>query len=222
MARLGSAPIYFIPVNAEIAASVIHECPQRTRCLQGSPSQSPGYLGIFFWGAPAKDNGPEDQQRDQQAFVGSGTQLVCSGDGPRLPLSQEPRFREIRQMRIRHTFGEGRQNERIDYGFRRFHVALPVIVGESAEGYNGRVALADHDGQWSCELRIRGTVARTFSFRAEGGHVVAHPEETAENGLRLPPGGHYLEMQIPEGTRFETSGVSPSHSPAKPPLAHRS
>ncbi len=46
------------------------------------------------------------------------------------------------------------------------------------------VVLGDHPGEWSCDLRRKGQVLRTYTFTVDtNGRVAAHPEEGA--GLRV-------------------------------------
>jgi len=211
--KVRAASEYYIVHNGEIATAVIHERGVHGRNAANAHNMSNNYVGLFVWVAEADDNGVQPDADDWTRDLG----VRCSVDGERLPTTFEPRTREVRNrgVRVMASWGEGRQNERNQYDIRQYHIVLPITMGGENRRLPNSAALEDHPGQWECLLRHGRQVARTIRFTVADGHIQPHPEEVAENGVRLQPGIHLATMTIAEDADRETR-ISPAHAARGP------
>lgn len=73
----------------------------------------------------------------------------------------------------------------LDRGYQPMHDAGDLVL------------LGEHPGDWSCDLRAKGTVVRTFRFKVGAdGRVLPHPEQRA--GLELPGSEAMVDVIVPE------------------------
>lgn len=60
------------------------------------------------------------------------------------------------------------------------------------------VAIEDHPGKWSCELRQAGKVLRELRFTVNtDGTVALHPEQQGDKALWMRPGKYFIETYFP-------------------------
>ena len=127
--------------------------------------------------------------------------LRCSVNGERLDMGRRPVGIENGQERLTSATELNRQpNNRVDRDPMNWTwnvLTLPITFDRSSEDHEpDMVALDEHPGHWSCDLRNdqRQTV-RTIEFDVENARVVPHPEEAS---LSFPPNVNLATMTIPE------------------------
>lgn len=142
---------------------------------------------------------------DPARFRGSVYSLRCTVNGTRLPadiearigsvnslteISERPNMQDTRMVQWNRTYFEMQQ---LWWGRR---VPFPA----SRAGYNTENTrfMADHAGAWSCDLRMDGTVLRTFMFTVGAdGRVAAHAEQTGAQAYRQLGGLSLIEVRLP-------------------------
>jgi hypothetical protein len=82
------------------------------------------------------------------------------------------------------------------------HLKKQIAAGDT-------ILLGDHPGDWSCDLRQKGKVLRTFTFTVgSDGRIAPHAEQAA--GLALPPGEVMVGVSFPDDvldTYFDPAAV---------------
>lgn len=117
--------------------------------------------------------------------------LRCTVDGKKLPdFELSPRTGAIVSDEL--EFDQQSRGVRQTVKWRRHRTVITnLIPGDKEElsktfdptAYTQWLWLADHPGQWSCDVRANGAAGRRFTFTVAQGKIARHPSQDREGAL---------------------------------------
>lgn len=136
---------------------------------------------------------------------GNVTTLRCSVNGTRLPSDVRGSMDSFADFDVDEWPGQSAPQRHLTWYRARFSTqnlwwGRRVPFPSSHAGYNteNTMFLAEHPGNWSCDLRVDGTTQRTFNFVVTpDGMVAPHPEQQTASALRLLNGVSLVDVRLP-------------------------
>ncbi len=90
-----------------------------------------------------------------------------------------------------------------EYGYTYYELSTGLTYnGQGGQG--DRYDLAEHPGDYRCQLKVNGTAVRDFHFTVSAdGSIPAHPEQLGAGALYLTPGRVLVDTRFPTPTEWD-------------------